>query len=146
MESIPNPYCKCEGSESIDAEIIQSDLVIIGDVIGKNIISKFEKDDGGQNQNLLLIQYEIKIYKSYKGINKGKKIFLYSTKGGASCGLALKTDERYIVFANKGSYIPSNREKLLNNFERNSYWSSSCSRTAVWDNEIKYQIKKSIDR
>ncbi len=142
----PNPYCKCKRSESIKTEIEQSDLVIVGDVVGKTIISKYVRDDGGQNQNLLLIMYEIKVHKSYKGVNKDKKIFLYTTKGVASCGLVLDANTRYAIFGTKDSYIPSSLEKLLSDSERRSYWSSSCSRTAVSNIEIDKEIEKSINK
>lgn len=145
LASFTNPYCKCEKSESIETEIEQSDLVIVGDVVSKNIISNFVRDESGLNHNILLIMYEIKVHKSYKGVNKDKKIFLYTTKGVASCGLVLKGNTRYTIFGTKGSYIPSSLEKLLGDSERCSYWSSSCSRTAVSNIEIEKEIEKSIN-
>ncbi|MRI01630.1 hypothetical protein GH721_13885 [Kriegella sp. EG-1] len=68
------PFCKCDKHDSLQSEFEQSDLVMIGDVLGKSVISKNVRDENGKKQNLLLTQYQIKVYKSYKGI-KGTKSF-----------------------------------------------------------------------
>ena len=135
------PYCKCDENDSLGSEIEQSDLVMIGDVIGKSVISKYVKDENGKKQNLRLTQYEIKVYKSYKGIKRDKTIFLLTMTDMASCGLKLETNRRYTVFGNRGPFLPSNLEKLLSDSQKRSFWSSSCSRTILHDGEIEEQIE-----
>ncbi len=35
------PYCNCDQFDSLETEIEQSELLMIGDVIGKSVISKY---------------------------------------------------------------------------------------------------------
>lgn len=60
------PFCKCDKIDSPEAEIERSDLVMIGDVMAKEVILKHTIEKNGLNQTLRLTQYKIKVYKSYK--------------------------------------------------------------------------------
>lgn len=68
-----NLLCNCVENESLEVAIEQSDLVVIGEITEKRIISKLKREENGRKQNLLFIRYEISVHKSYKGIKKDKK-------------------------------------------------------------------------
>ena len=136
-----NPYCNCDPFDSLETEIEQSELLMIGDVIGKSVISKYVRLENGRRQNLLLTEYKIKVQKSYKGVNSNKIIFLFTVTDQASCGLKLETNQRYTVFGNKGTFLSSEMEKLLSDYEKRSYWSSSCSRTMLYESTLEEQIE-----
>ena len=140
------PFCKCDKHDSLQSEIEQSDLVMIGDVLGKSVISKNVRDENGKKQNLRLTQYEIKVYKSYKGIKRDELIFLLTMTDMASCGLKLETNHRYTIFGNKGTFLSSDLEKLLSDSEKRSYWSSSCSRTMLYKSGIGEQIELELQK
>ena len=110
--------CTCDSVQSIDTAIEASDLVIIGQVTEKTVISKAFRNGKGQRSRLHLIRYTIKVDTAYKGINKDRSIDLYTTKSGASCGLALDYDQSYILFGNKGSYLSSDYDDHFNNREK----------------------------
>lgn len=137
--------CNCDESNSIEIEIEQYDQVFSGLVTKKDIISKSERDVDLKKQNLILVRYEVKVLKSYKRANTFKKLILYSMHDAASCGLKLDSEEEYIIFAKKGTYITSNAQDLLTGAERKGYWINKCSKTALLDAILEAEIEKSIE-
>lgn len=130
-------YCKCEQNESIKKEVENSDLVVIGNIVKKNIrlITK-------GNSNLKFVEYQIRLNKSYKGIKKGRTIFVYTTQNSASCGINLELNQKYVIFGNKGTYLPPRSANLLGEKAKRSFWVNSCSRTGTYTVEIENEIEK----
>ena len=131
------PYCECKQNDSIEKEIENSDLVLIGDVVSKNTTSIHK-----ENKNLKYVEYKIKLYKSYKGINKDKTIYVYTAYDSASCRIALEYDQRYIIFGNKSTYLPPESHSLLGDKEQRSFWVSSCSKTEIHSVTLENEIKR----
>ncbi len=120
------PLCTCNSSDSLESEIQKSELVAIGEVLQKSIISKnLNKGE----EKLLIIGYKICLEKSYKGVNKDREIYIYTTSEGAACGIQLETNKKYIFFGDKGTFLPKRFESSLSDRERLSYWVNHCSKT-----------------
>ncbi|MEW2922397.1 hypothetical protein AB1A65_13060 [Muricauda sp. ANG21] len=122
-----------------------SDVVVIGEVVKKNIISKsIRNGNSGKNEQLLLKKYGIQISKAYKGVRQDKIVFIYTTSQPSACGLQLNIGETYMIFGTKGSFLPPFLDRELEPFERQSYWSNSCSATQEFTKDLKAEVETSL--
>ncbi|MGX1928692.1 hypothetical protein [Flagellimonas sp. 2504JD4-2] len=140
------PNCKCVSTNSIAAEIESSDLVMVGDVIGKNVISKFVRDKDGAKTQIRLIAYKLKVHESYKGIQRDKIIYLYTSGGKASCGIKFEMHKRYIVFGKKGPYLPKKMFDSLDKKEQLSFWINQCSKTQLFDLSLEKEVQRKMNK
>lgn len=145
FESDTLSICSCEENESLEIEIKASDLVLSGEIIGKGVVSKIKRDEKGKRQKIYLIRYEIKVDRAFKGVKKDKKIVLFTTKAEESCGLNLETNQKYIIFAQRGTYLPNSLEFFLDDFEKQSFWGNSCSRTEPYNDESMKAIVQEMN-
>ena len=137
-------YCKCESNETLEDELNTSDLIMIGTVMGKRVISKHLKDDHGVKTRILLVSYQIRVQKSYKGIGKDRVINLYTNYDNASCGSELESGKRYIIFGKKGPSYPPKLVNQLSDREKRSYWTNQCTRTGIYSSELEDEIEQIV--
>ena len=136
--TLESPFCSCIANESLELEIKKSELVAIGEVKGKFLVSKTLDNQEG---SLLFLAYEIRLVKSYKGIKRDRTIYVYTTSDNNSCGIQLETNKKYILFGDKGSFLPDKFHSLLSDRERLSYWITHCSKTQIHN----YNLEKEIE-
>ena len=133
--------CKCNSSESLESEVQESELVAVGEVLQKNVISKNLNNEEGK---LVIVGYKIRLEKSYKGVNKDREIYIYTTSQSASCGIQLEANKKYVLFGDKGTFLPDRFESSLSDKERLSYWVNHCSKTQEHSQKLEEEIQKII--
>ncbi|MGX1929033.1 hypothetical protein [Flagellimonas sp. 2504JD4-2] len=135
--TLESPFCSCNQNESLESEIQKSELVAIGEVTEKKIISKNLDNKEG---NLLFMGYKVRVIKSFKGIKKDRTIYVYTTSNTASCGIQLETNKKYILFGDKGTFLPERFHSALSDMERLSYWINHCSKTQIYNHNLEKEI------
>lgn len=131
--------CTCNGVNSVKSEVRESNIVVIGTVISKNAIS-FIDSTLSSNKKIYLNKYSIVVNKIYKGKASKDTLTIYTGPSSASCGFNFMVGEKYIVYGNRKSYYPKNKNKLLPN-GKNIFWTHQCKRTTIYNELEKNEIE-----
>jgi hypothetical protein len=137
--------CTCVGEENITSGIKNSDIIISGVVISKQIftikdtINKF----GSSSQPIYdifedtRIKYEIMVETVFKGKQIKNNISIITGDGNGDCGYNFKVGEKYIVYANLKNKLAT-EEPIRERF----YYTNVCKRTkTINQNEIDQLLR-----
>ena len=155
--------CTCGGPWSVEEEFVDTELIVHGKVISKELVALQEtlkqdmvsgvkerlKDD---NQKLQFFEsyyvFEIKfeIIEKYKGSAVRDTVTIYTVPKAASCGYKFDTGKIYIVYGSKKSdigfmFLP--RADIDKNLEKeNTFWTSRCTRTTEFNRSEADALRK----
>jgi hypothetical protein len=155
--------CTCGGPWSVEEEFVDTELIVYGKVISKELISlqetlKPDKVSGvkerlkGDNQKLQFFEsyhvFEIKfeIVEKYKGTVLRDTVTIYTVPKTASCGFKFEKGKIYIVYGSKKSdigfmFLP--RADIEGNLEKeNTFWTSRCTRTTEYKRSEADELRK----
>ncbi len=155
--------CKCQGSENVQEEFEQTNVIVSGKVLNKCYVSyestlsseqldlireKYDSNSDGINRLKLesIIKIELEINYTYKGTGIEDTITIYTSKFGASCGyLGFEIGQDFIAYLTPQSYlnpiykIPSDTNKETDS--KGVFWTNHCRRTMEFnkleDNELR---------
>ncbi|MGB5820861.1 MAG: hypothetical protein WBG90_15355 [Saonia sp.] len=156
--------CKCEGSEGVQKEFEQTNVIVSGKVLSKCYVSyestlsteqrdliREEYDSNSDRFNKLklesIIKIELEIYYTYKGTGIEDKITIYTSKFGASCGyLGFEIGQDFIAYLTTESYLNS-IYKIPNNTNNETdtkviFWTNHCRRTTEFDKMEDKELRK----
>ena len=136
--------------------------IIHGKVISREIVAfantvKADKEDEIRNglktdkQKLqlfdsdLIFEVRLQVLESLKG-NIGDTVTIFTPIAGASCGYRFELGNEYIVYASAenslfGFFLTESQRKEHIEKE-NTYWTSHCTRTAVYSKQEAEELKR----
>jgi hypothetical protein len=142
--------CKCDDPLSVEESYANSQLVVVGKIVGKSIVSlaesmnqqkllAFEKELDRWSQKMLnerlLVKIELEVIQLFKGKAKSNKIIVYTAISSASCGFGYQGFEEgqsYIIYGYDQSYLYAflkNQQKSKGLENPGTYWTDHCTRT-----------------
>ncbi|WP_153801166.1 hypothetical protein [Foetidibacter luteolus] len=137
--------CKCLPPKSVKEEMNNSDAVLVGRVLKKEVVrindsAKLMGNDSTGHpvfEEYVIMRYEIAVEKMYKGRATKSTVFVYTGSGGGDCGFHFELGGRYIIYANTAFYslgfkFPSGE---------NIFYTSTCTRTAAYTENEMEEIK-----
>jgi len=152
--------CDCIKQWSIQETINQSDAVLVGTVIKKEIMTLTEavhlknnspdstlKNSPIKKLNIARYDFLIQdIYKHYHGAITKDTVTIYSGLNESEWGFKFEVGKKYIIYAENESYYGPK----FNGFEfpksNNVYWTNSCWRTKLFDqgeiDQMELYLKK----
>ncbi len=155
--------CKCGGPWSVEEEFEDTELIVYGKVISKELVSIQEtlKQDKvsdvkerlkGDNQKLQFFEsynvFEIKfeIIEKYKGTVLRDTMTIYTAPKAASCGYKFEKGKIYIVYGSKRSDIGfmflSDADINENLEKENTFWTNHCTRTTEYNRLEAAELRK----
>jgi len=155
--------CQCGGPWSVEEEFVDSELIVHGKVISKELVTlqetlKQDKVSGvkerlkGDDEKLQFFEtyfvFEIKfeIIEKYKGTIVRDTVTIYTEPKSSSCGYKFEKGKIYIVYGSKKSdigfmFLP--RDDIHKNFEKeNTFWTSHCTRTTEYKRSEADELRK----
>jgi hypothetical protein len=155
--------CKCGGPWTVAEEFVDTELIVYGKVIGKELVSiqetlkKGEVSElrerlKGDNEKLKFFEsyevFEIKfeIIEKFKGAVPRDTVTIYTAQKAASCGYKFQEGKIYIVYASKRSdigfmFLPD--ADVYGNLEKeNTFWTNHCTRTTQFDQAEADELRK----
>lgn len=135
--------CDCIDERTVKEEIKNSDVVVVGEIIGSKEIVV---DDTLSSNKILSIgemRYTIIIETVYKGKQISDTTFIFTGRGAGDCGYRFQIGQKYIVYGNflKDKY---NRQAYIGN--KSAFDTSGCKRTQKYQSDEIAEIKKYLKR
>lgn len=145
--------CSCIGKRTVKEEIKHSDVVVVGKIITKELVTLYDASyttlfgsdstiKKGSPYEIVVAKYKLLLTSRYKGKITADTISIYTGLGGGDCGVRFEIGKEYIVYGEDESYFG----KINNNWSfpqgRNIFWTNICSRTAIENKEEIYEIEK----
>lgn len=144
--------CKCKDAKDVQTEFEGTEVIVHAKVLSKSIVSyastlstekidviKEEYKSDSQKLSFLqsesIIKVELEIIESYKGNGLKKKIVVYTSRYGASCGfLGFKINEDFIIYLSAKSDMEFMFAKASTGTKDNlRLWTNRCTRTTGFD-------------
>jgi hypothetical protein len=143
--------CDCKPLKTIKDAVISSDIVIHGKIIkviyNKELVHRKSYVDTLQKiyqkkwyTDKNVNEYTVVVQKSYKGTNVNDTIIIRTGLGAGDCGLILKVDSEFIFYASALKY----GDIEFDSSKQKSFWTSSCTRTAIFDKNEEIEIAEII--
>ncbi|MEK6481524.1 hypothetical protein WJR50_28530 [Catalinimonas sp. 4WD22] len=141
--------CSCGNELSVKEAFNTQELIVRGEVIGKELI---EIDSSGNisiqdNINFnqyQFIRYELAIQEVYKGEFSQDTISVYSSVTGASCGYFFHTDREYLIYG-RGEEMLYRNDSLQFPSGKNLIWTHMCTKTKPYEKK-EARILRSLSK
>ncbi len=145
--------CSCIGERTVKEEIKHSDAVFVGKIVSKELvdvvdsmaINMFNSDTVSRKvypYKTIIAKYELVVTSNYKGKITSDTVEIYTGLGGGDCGVRFEIGKEYIVYGEQDSYIGHADSEWQYPTGSNLYWTNTCSRTTVVNDEELNQIEK----
>ncbi len=155
--------CKCGGPWSVAEEFADTELIVYGKVVGKELVSLQEtlkkdqisdlkerlKDDNEKREffeSYEVFEIKLEIIERYKGSVLLDTVTIYTAQKAASCGYKFQQGKIYIVYASRRSdigfmFLPD--ADVYGNLEKeNTFWTNHCTRTTPFDQLEAAELRK----
>ena len=97
--------CTCIGDVTVREEVKRSDVIVIGKVLSKKILTI--TDSIFPTKQVYFADYSVYVLRNYKGKTVGNTIRVVSGVGGGDCGFEFETGGAYIIYCSyKDRYYP----------------------------------------
>lgn len=132
--------CTCIGKTKVKSEVKNSDVVIIGKVLSKELLTikdKYVPEEFYLKKN----EYTIQIIKKYKGEITSDTIKIVTGIGNGDCGFKFLIGESYIIYSEfQDAFIEENEK------EKPFLTTNICTRTRLYDEDEDRKIRKYLKR
>jgi hypothetical protein len=145
--------CSCIGERTVKEEIKASDAVFVGRIISKELvevvdsmaIKMFNSDTVSRNvypYKTIIAKFELVVTSKYKGKITSDTVEIYTGLGGGDCGVRFEIGKDYIVYGELERYLGQADSDWQYPTGDNMYWTNTCSRTTLMNDEELNQIQK----
>ncbi|WP_196888377.1 hypothetical protein [Aureivirga sp. CE67] len=142
--------CTCIGKRTFKKEIKNSDAVLVGKIISKELITlvdstaikMFANDNiiaKGPLYETVIAKYELLLTSKYKGNTTTDTIVIYTGLGNGDCGVHFKIGRNYVVYSKSETYFGQKYNDWPFPKGKNIYWTNTCSRATL---EIEKEIQE----
>jgi len=147
--------CECSFIKSVEEELKNADLVLVGTVVNvtyvqvlkdKNgkatVLTSKSRDELDYFQAQVFAEITLNTSEVFKGKQIKKEVTIYtSSSGGGDCGYYFKLNEKYLVYAFKKEMWET--KELEKNSDK--YYTSICTRTKTRSTEEIGKLKLLIE-
>jgi hypothetical protein len=149
---VPPVYgCSCEGESTVAGGVKAANLVAVGTVIGRDLITLVDTEQIKLNPDtsahkfypysIRIAKYTIVIDQVFKGKLTSDTIIIYTGLGGGDCGNRFLVGEKYIVYGSKQTYFGTENNGYNYPRGQNIYWTNICTRTILSNEKEIAEIK-----
>ena len=145
--------CSCIGQRTVEEEIKNSDAVVVGTVLSKQLITltdstmlkMFPNDTTMRNSpmsEMTIARYDILVHDIYKGKITSDTLTIYTGLGGGDCGIRFEVGKKYIVYGENETYFGQVNNDFKFPKAKNTFWTYSCLRTTSYFQDEFTEIEK----
>ncbi len=130
--------CDCPTQATVKDAIKNSDIVITGKVISKEMINTKDTTTNSMPFEITEVKYTIVVVHKHKGEFKNDTLTIITGTGGGDCGFGFEVGKKYIVYGSNDKNSSSHKpRKIL----KNTYWTNICTRTVLYNDKEFKEIK-----
>ncbi|WP_417612364.1 hypothetical protein [Owenweeksia hongkongensis] len=135
--------CSCIGGKrTVREEIKNSDAVIVGEIISKELVTitdstllgLFNNDSlstKGFPYEISIAKYQLILSAKYKGKISKDTIEIYTGVGGGDCGVNFEVGKDYVIYGTNRTYFGQDNNDWPFPKGKNILWTDICSRTTL---------------
>ena len=101
--------CTCNGKRTIKKAIKDYELVVVGSVMSKELVTLIDSvlikssqmddvDFSGYPYELIIAKYKLIVLTQYKGLTTFDTIEIYTGLGKGDCGISFEIGKEYIIY------------------------------------------------
>ena len=131
--------CDCPTQPTVKDAIKNSDIVITGKIISKEMINTKDTTTNSMPFDRTEMKYTIVVAHKHKGEFKSDTLTIITGTGGGDCGFGFEVGKKYIIY---GSNDRNNNSQKPKKILKNTYWTNICTRTVLYNDKEFQEIKK----
>lgn len=149
--------CSCIGQRTIQEEIRNSDVLVVGTILNKEILQltdstmlKLFPNDTTLSTSplsrMVIARYNLLVLDIYKGKITKDTITIFTGLGGGDCGFRFENGKKYIIYGDKETYYGQMNNDFNFTKTRNVYWTNICTRTTSYFQSEIDEIDKFVNK
>ena len=144
--------CSCIGRHTVKEEIRNSDAVLLGTVISKDLVRLVDSNaikmhalEDSPTKGLyetVVAKYQLVLTSKYKGKTSTDTVEIYTGLGNGDCGVRFEIGKNYIIYGSNSTYLGQLNNDTPYPKGKNIFWTNTCSRTTLENQKEIQEIEK----